>query len=135
MGRHGSPLKRNKFCSGEARGPSRCLHKSNCFMGGMRTDVGDGLAPIAGVTSPPDVLSAFRDLPRASNLELGAAGASLFNLLSSLFLSNQDQLLRRASEEFYYRDAAGTVLLSDFPSTPSSGAPVWAGGLQEGGTF
>lgn len=93
VGTHGSPLKRNKFCSGEARGPSWCLRKSRCFMGGMRRDVGDGPAPIARVTSPPDVLSAFRDVPRASSLELGAAGASLFNLLLSLFLSNQDQLV------------------------------------------
>lgn len=61
-GRHGSPLKRNKFCRGEARGPSPSLCKSLCFRGGMRREAGDGLALITRVISPTYVHLNFQML-------------------------------------------------------------------------
>lgn len=51
-GEPGSPLKGNKFCRGEVSAPSPSPCKSSCFMGGMRGEVGDGLALITGVISP-----------------------------------------------------------------------------------
>lgn len=132
-GRRGSPLKRNKFCRGEVRGPSSRLCKSSCFMDGLRREVGDGPALVTRAISPTYICLNFGMFRKKTT-----SSWKPLELLSLIYCRHYYSKLGTAaiegehSKSFIRKTWLVCFCCLFALECPASWAPMWAFGYKNG---